>query len=115
VKERMKTLAESVELLRFLFSDDITPNEKAADLIARAPQGYLRAALEALDRVGEWQTDAIQAALDEVATAAGLNRTKGWQPVRAAVTGSNVSPPLPQSLELLGRERTLERLRAVVK
>ena len=115
VKDRMKTLAESVELLRFLFSDDITPNEKAADLIARAPQGYLRAALEALDRVGEWQTDAIQAALDEVATAAGLNRTKGWQPVRGAVTGSNVSPPLPQSLELLGRERTLERLRAVVK
>jgi glutamyl-tRNA synthetase len=53
--------------------------------------------------------------LDEVANAAGLNRTKGWQPVRAAVTGSNVSPPLPQSLELLGRERTLERLRAVVK
>jgi glutamyl-tRNA synthetase len=62
--------------------------------------------------VGEWGTEAIQAALDEVAASAGLNRTKGWQPVRAAVTGSNVSPPLPQSLELLGRERTLERLRA---
>ena len=50
--------------------------------------------------------------MDELATAAGLNRTKGFQPVRAAVTGSTVSPPLPESLELLGRERTLERLRA---
>jgi glutamyl-tRNA synthetase len=113
VKERMKTLADSVELLRFLFTDDITPNEKAADLIAKAPEGYLHAALEALEQVGEWRTEAIQAALDEVAAAADLNRTKGWQPVRASVTGSNVSPPLPQSLELLGRERTLERLRAV--
>jgi glutamyl-tRNA synthetase len=112
VKERMKTLAESVELLRFLFTDDITLNEKAADLIAKAPPGYLQEALAALERVGEWGTEAIQAALDEVAASAGLNRTKGWQPVRAAVTGSNVSPPLPQSLELLGRERTLERLRA---
>jgi len=40
-----------------------------------------------------------------------LNRTKGWQPIRAAVTGSSVSPPLPESLALLGRERTLERVR----
>jgi glutamyl-tRNA synthetase len=111
-KERMKTLAESVELLRFLFTDDITPNEKAADLIAKAPPGYLQAALAVLERVGEWGTESIQAALDDVAGSAGLNRTKGWQPVRAAVTGSNVSPPLPQSLELLGRGRTLERLRA---
>ena len=34
-----------------------------------------------------------------------------WQPIRAAVTGSNISPPLPESLELLGRDRTVERLR----
>jgi glutamyl-tRNA synthetase len=48
--------------------------------------------------------------LDELAQSAGLNRTKGWQPIRAAVTGSNVSPPLPESLARLGRERTLARL-----
>jgi glutamyl-tRNA synthetase len=40
---------------------------------------------------------------------------KGWQPVRAAVTGSNVSPPLPESLELLGREPTLRRIRAAAE
>ena len=55
---------------------------------------------------------AIAAALDALAEGAGLNRTKGWQPVRAAVTGSNVSPPLPESLALLGRERTVARIRA---
>jgi glutamyl-tRNA synthetase len=48
-----------------------------------------------------------------VASEAGLSRTKGWQPIRAAVTGSNVSPPLPESLALLGRERTVARLREV--
>ena len=67
---------------------------------------------EGLAEVKPWEAEAIKARLDELATAAGLNRTKGFQPVRASVTGSTVSPPLPESLELLGRERTLERLRA---
>jgi glutamyl-tRNA synthetase len=113
VKERMKTLAEVVELLRFLFSDDIVPNEKAQGLLAKAPEGYLKDAAAALDACAGWDAEQIAAALDALAQRAGLNRTKGWQPIRAAVTGSNVSPPLPESLALLGRERTIERLRVV--
>jgi glutamyl-tRNA synthetase len=109
----MKTLAEAPVLLRFLFTDDITPNEKGAELIAKAPEGYLKETAAALDALERWDTEGIQAALDELASSAGLSRTKGWQPVRAAVTGSNVSPPLPESMELLGKERTLARLRAV--
>ena len=112
VRERMKRLTEAPELLRFLFTDDVRPNEKAAELIAKAGPEYVRQAADALDKVEPWTHEAIQAALDEVATSAGLNRTKGWQPVRAAVTGSNVSPPLPESLELLGRKETVARLRA---
>lgn len=112
VKERMKTLAEVVDLLRFLFSDDVAPSEKAAGLIAKAPEGYLKDAAGVLDALDTWDATTIGGALDALATAAGLNRTKGWQPIRAAVTGSNVSPPLPESLELLGRERTVERVRA---
>ena len=113
VKERMKTLTDSVELLRFLFTDDVAPNEKAAQVLAKAPDGYLGDAASALEAVEPWTGEAIAGALDALAGGAGLNRTRGWQPVRAAVTGSNVSPPLPESLELLGRERTLARLRAV--
>jgi glutamyl-tRNA synthetase len=113
VRERMKTLTEAPALLRFLFTDDITPNEKGAELIAKAPEGYLKETAAALDALERWDTEGIQAALDELASSAGLSRTKGWQPVRAAVTGSNVSPPLPESMELLGKERTLARLRAV--
>jgi glutamyl-tRNA synthetase len=112
VKERMKTLAEAPVLLRFLFSDDIAPEGKAIDLLSKAPDGYLKAAADALDAIEGWDAEQITGALDAVASAAGLNRTKGWQPVRAAVTGSHISPPLPESLALLGRERTIERIRA---
>ena len=113
VKERMRKLSDSVELLRFLFTDDISPDEKGSGVIAKAPEGYLKSVADGLAEVEPWGAEAIKAKLDELAAAAGLNRTKGFQPVRAAVTGSTVSPPLPESLELLGRERTLERLRAV--
>ena len=114
VRERMKTLRDVVDLLRFLFSDDITPNDKAAGILAKSPPGYIEHAAAALDATTTWDADTITQALDAVARSAGLNRTKGWQPIRAAVTGSNISPPLPESLELLGRERTLARLRAAV-
>jgi glutamyl-tRNA synthetase len=112
VRERMKTLAEAPVLLRFLFTDDVAPNEKATELIAKAPEGYLKAAADLLDASERWRSEDIQAALDRLASEAGLGRTKGWQPIRAAVTGSNVSPPLPESLELLGKDRTVARLRA---
>jgi glutamyl-tRNA synthetase len=115
VRERMKRLTEAPELLRFLFSDDVKPNEKAAELIAKAGPEYLGSAADVLEKVEPWTADAILAALDEVAAAAGLNRTKGWQPIRAAVTGSNVSPPLPESLALLGRDATVARVRALAR
>ena len=113
IRERMKTLSEAPALLRFLFTDDVVPNDKAAELIAKAPEGYLKKVAEALDALERWDTEQIQAALDELASEAELSRTKGWQPIRAAATGSNVSPPLPESLALLGKERTVARLRAV--
>jgi glutamyl-tRNA synthetase len=114
IRERMKTLADAPLLLRFLFSDDVEPDERARALIDKAPPGYLKDAADALDAQRVWDAAAISETLDRLAEGAGLNRTKGWQPVRAAVTGSNVSPPLPESLELLGRERTVVRIRARV-
>ena len=112
VRERMKTLTDSATLLRFLFTDDVVPDEKARDTIAKAPPGYLAGVADALDVLEPWEHAAIMAALDALGTAAGLNRSKAFEPVRAAVTGSKVSPPLPESLELLGREATVVRLRA---
>jgi glutamyl-tRNA synthetase len=113
VRERMKHLTECVTLLRFLFSDDVEPDQKAGEEIAKAPAGYLGSVAEALGGLEPWHAEAIMARLDEAAAAADLNRRKGFAPVRAAATGSTISPPLPESLELLGRERTVKRLRRV--
>jgi glutamyl-tRNA synthetase len=112
VRERMKTLDEVVGLLRFLFTDDVVPDDRAGALLGKAPDGYLGAVADALEAVESWDAEGIGRALDAVAGDAGLSRTKGWQPVRAAATGSTVSPPLPESLALLGRDRTLARIRA---
>jgi len=112
IRERMKLLPEAIELLRFLFVDDVAPDEKAAKLIAKAGPEHLGAAADRLAALGEWTVESVTGALTELQEALGLSRTKAWQPVRAALTGSDVSPPLPESIALLGRERTLERLRA---
>jgi glutamyl-tRNA synthetase len=112
VRERMKTLKDSATLLRFLFTDDVVPDEKARATIAKAPVGYLAKVADALEVLEPWEHAAIMSALDGIGAAEGLNRTKAFEPVRAAVTGSRVSPPLPESLELLGREATVARLRA---
>jgi glutamyl-tRNA synthetase len=112
VKERMKYLTEAVELLRFLFTDDVAPNEGARKILEKAPPGYLKEVAQTLDDLGGWTAEGIEGALDGLAERAGLSRTKAFQPVRAATTGSNVSPPLPGSLELLGKERTVARVRA---
>jgi glutamyl-tRNA synthetase len=111
VKERMKTLSEAVGLLRFLF-DEVEPDEKARGLIEKAGPKHFRLAADRLSGVTEWTAERIHEALDGLAEELGLSRTKAWQPIRAAVTGSTVSPPLPESMALLGRDRTLARLEA---
>ena len=112
VRERMSTLRGSVDMLRFLFTDDLVPNEQARGLLERAGPEYLRAGARALEAVEPWTAERIGTALDALAETNGLNRRKGWQPIRAAVTASDVSPPLPQSLELLGKERAVARVQA---
>jgi glutamyl-tRNA synthetase len=112
VKERMRTLAEGAQWLRFLFVEEVMPDEKAAKMIGSVEPEYLREAAHRLEAVEEWTDAEIKDVLDELASSRGLSRTKGWQPIRAAVTGSTVSPPLPESIALLGKERTVARLRA---
>ena len=73
----------------------------------------LDAATAALQLLPEWTTPAIETALKE-ALVDGLGRKprQAFGPVRVAVSGRTVSPPLYESMELLGRDRTLARLGA---
>ena len=114
VQTRIVVLSDAWELLKF-FNDDayeLDPRAAAKELGDDAAP-VLDAAIGALDGVAEWSAGGIEEAL-KAALLDGLQLKprKAFGPIRVAVTGSTVSPPLFESLELLGRDRSLRRLRA---
>ncbi|HET9865324.1 MAG TPA: glutamate--tRNA ligase [Steroidobacteraceae bacterium] len=112
-RERAKTLKEMAANSRFFFGDQVTLDAKAADkhltADARVMLGELAARLNALP---EWKATAIHAVLENFATEKGLGLGKVAQPLRVAVTGGTVSPPIDATLVLLGRSRALARIDA---
>ncbi len=109
--ERMKRLDEAPPMVRFLFEHP-APDTKAASALEGQGE-YLGAVADALSSVEKWTTPAIEEVLRAVAEERDLKPKKAFQPIRAAVTGTLVSPPLFESLEILGKEETIARLRSV--
>ena len=114
VQERMNLLTEAVGMLGFLYVDEaaflVDPDAGAKHLGENA-QPVVAAAHAALAGLDEWTHDAIEAALrSALIDGLGLKPKHAFGPVRVAVTGRTVSPPLFESLELLGKERTIQRL-----
>ena len=116
VQERMVALDESVGMLGFLFVDEPVMDESAvAKSLTPDAVAALDAAREALVETAEWTTEAIEKALRAaLIDGLGLKPRVAFGPIRVAVSGRRVSPPLFESLELLGRERTLARLDAAI-
>jgi glutamyl-tRNA synthetase len=113
VQTRIVVLSDAWELLKFLDDDAyaIDPKAGASELTGDAA-AVLDSALGALDGLGEWTVSSIEAALKgALIDGLGLKPRKAFGPIRVAITGATVSPPLFESLELLGRERSLRRLR----
>ena len=116
VQTRIKTLADAYGLLSFLITPDaeLTLDEKAAkkNLKEDAVQP-LEVGIDTLEAVEEWKTDAIEAALSKALIEdLELKPRKAYGALRVAISGAQVSPPLFESMELLGKESTLARLRA---
>ncbi|KAA9159461.1 glutamate--tRNA ligase [Amycolatopsis acidicola] len=115
VQERITVLGDAAGLVRFLFVDEETfaPEEdSAAKALGPDSEPVLRAAIEALEKLPEWQTAQIEQALkDALVEGLGLKPRKAFAPIRVAVTGRTVSPPLYESMELLGRDVSLGRLK----
>ena len=112
-QERMIVLSEAVGLLGFLFVEDVEVEPAAAEkqLSGESAVTVLDAATTSLQELGEWSTPAIEGALKSaLVEGLGLKPRHAFGPVRVAVSGRTVSPPLYESMELLGRERTLARL-----
>lgn len=114
VHERMTTLTEAVDMLGFLFVDEHDFARDPADaekLLNEDGKGVVKAAHDALAALDAWETSAIDEALRKALVEdLGLKPRNAFGPVRVAVTGRRVSPPLFESLELLGRDRALARL-----
>jgi glutamyl-tRNA synthetase len=106
VQEKIARLGEFPGFAGFFF-EDVEPDP--ADLKDGEPM--LAAAQAALEVLESFTAEAIEAALRAAADELGLKPRQAFQPIRVAVTGSKISPGLFESIELLGREKTLARLR----
>jgi glutamyl-tRNA synthetase len=113
VQTRIVVLGDAWDLLKFFNDDEYTIDPKAAAKeLGTDAAPVLGGAVAALIKVPDWTAADIESALKgALVEALGLKPRKAFGPIRVAITGSLVSPPLFESMELLGRERSLQRLR----
>ncbi|MDQ0120555.1 glutamyl-tRNA synthetase [Pseudarthrobacter defluvii] len=115
IQERITLLGEAPEMLAFLFkADDAVDvaDDARKGLPANLPE-VLDAAIAALEPVDEWTAENIQAALKQALVEdMGIKPRLAFGPVRTAVSGRRVSPPLFESMVILGKESSLRRLQA---
>ncbi|MCP3975583.1 MAG: glutamate--tRNA ligase [bacterium] len=113
VQERAKRLTDVAEQVAFIFGD-VVYDDVSWDKVMTTSEApvAIAAATAGLATLQEWTTDSIEAALRNMLSETELSARKGFQPLRVALTGSTVSPPLFESIEVLGRERAIARLEA---
>ncbi|MCZ4498320.1 MAG: glutamyl-tRNA synthetase [Marmoricola sp.] len=116
VAERINKLTEAPQMLGFLFADEVIFDPSDAEaLLDEAGREIVRASRESLGALTTWGTADIEAALRaKLVEELGIKPKNAFGPVRVAITGRRISPPLFESLELLGREESLARLDAVL-
>jgi glutamyl-tRNA synthetase len=116
VQERVSVLGEVPGMVDFLFLDEPEIDDKswsAATKDTALAESVLRRAADAFAGA-PWEAEALHAVAQQLADSAGAPLRKVQAPIRVAVTGRSVGPPLFESLEVLGRERVLGRLRAAL-
>ena len=117
IQERIVRLKEVVPMLGFLFVSAVKFDEESAKKIAETEaQSVIKSALASLEKLADWSHAEIESSLRKaLIEELGLKPRNAFGPVRIAVTGSHISPPLFESMELLGRERSIARLKSAVR
>ena len=113
IQERMKTLKDAKDQIAFLFTDDITYDPKDLVPAKRDPAGTVEALAKVtvhLRYLEPFIATRIEAALKAVAEEMDWKQGDVNKPVRLAITGRTIGPPLYESLEVLGRDRSLQRI-----
>ena len=113
IQPRCVTLADAPGLVDFLFQPEVAVDADAWAKATGTPEAVavFRGAVATYEALGDWTSEGLKASLEAVGEANGLKLGKAQAPVRVAVTGRTVGPPLFESLECLGRDETLRRLR----
>jgi glutamyl-tRNA synthetase len=112
VQERVKTLAEVPAMVDFLFLAEPVIDERSWDKAMKPPAAGLLAAAIVEYETCNWQASLLHDVTLSIGERHGLKLGKAQAPIRVAVTGRTVGPPLFESLEVLGRDGVLRRLRA---
>ena len=114
IQPRCVTLADAAGVVDFLFLAEPVVDEEAWTKTFSSPAAgaVLRDAIAAYDVLADWSADALKSSLEVVGESHGLKLGKAQAPVRVAVTGRTVGPPLFEALEVLGRDETLRRMRS---
>jgi glutamyl-tRNA synthetase len=110
VQERVAVLTEVAPMIAFMFNDELEYEEAAMKVMQNPVSLTLLDEIIPRYAAAEWKHTVLHDIMLEVAEANELKLGKAQAPIRLAVTGKKVGPPLFESLELLGRERVIERL-----
>ena len=114
-QQRAETLQQMAESARYCYEefDEIDANAAKKHLrpVVLEPLTAVTSALQSTDL---WNAPTIQRAIEQTAANFGLKLGKLGQPIRVAVTGGSVSPPIDVTLELVGRNRTVRRLESAI-
>ncbi len=116
VQERVTTLGEVPGLVDFVFLDEPDVDDASWEKAIRRDPGAAALLEQALDAYGrcEWTADALRASTVAIGEETGTKLAKTQAPIRVAVTGRTVGPPLFESLEVLGRDEVLRRVSAAL-
>jgi glutamyl-tRNA synthetase len=116
VHERVALLGEVAPMVAFVFTpdDQITIADDARKTLGENAATVLDRALEVLESLDAWTTPVLEATLrDAIVEGMEISPRHAFGPLRVAISGARVSPPLFESMEVLGKESTLHRLRAL--
>ncbi len=116
IQERIAKLSEVPQMVKFLFGESVViDSESKAKISDDVSKDVLRKSFAALEPLTNWSHDSIDAALRAVLIEEmGLKPRIAFGAVRIAVTGSHISPPLFESMELLGKERAITRIKNAI-
>lgn len=116
-QERLKNLTEAPEALDFFFAEAVTPDPKHLVAKKQTPESSLRAlerTHDGLQILAHWELEGIEASLRGLAADLDWKSGQLFMPIRVAITGKTATPPLFETMVVLGRERTLTRIQAAV-